>query len=177
MAIQRHNGSAWGAARATYALYEPNVSGGGPPIWLRARTIWRVTGGGWQPASAGYAAYADVTLSAATLTQTHNGSFEILDPATANPNAYSESYVDVTAGWTCYSYALWWRYDASGEDGRWHFKHSANINPGDTRRVAMVNGFNGHHRVQWCATAFVGQITDHLSIPPGQQGYSRFALG
>jgi hypothetical protein len=178
MAIQRHDGTGWaGAARATYTLFEKNVSGGGPPIWLRARTIWRVTDGGWQPASAGYAPGADVTLSAATLARTHNGGTEILDPVTGDSNVYWESYVDVTAGWTCNSYALWWRYHAGGEDALWRFMHSANISPGGTTRVSVINGSSGHYMVQWCATGFQGQIGDHLWIPPGQQGFSRFALG
>ena len=178
MALHRHDGLGWVAARATYTPYEMNVSGGGPPIWLRARTLWRVTDGGWQPTTPGYAAGgADVTLSAGTLARTHNGGFEILDPVTGDPNAYWESYADVTAGLTCYSYALWWRYDVSGEDGTWKFWHSANINPGQTVRVPMNHGSNGHLRVQWCATGFDGQIVDHLWIPPGQQGFSRLARG
>lgn len=178
MAIQRHNGSGWaGPAKATYTLLPANVAPGAPRIWLRARSIWRVTGGGWQPTSGGYAAGADIAaIVAVTEQRSHTGGPELVDPVTGEANIYWQSYVDVTAGASCYCYALW-KYEVGGPSGVWEFMGSLNINPHATRRYPIPSESQGRNPIRWCATAWDTPAIHENWIPPGQQGFSRFAEG
>jgi hypothetical protein len=175
MAVQRHNGTGWaGPARATYTLFEKSIHDGGPPIWLRARTIWHMSATGWQPTSAGYAPAADIaSISARTIAKSYNDGPEIQNPTTGDPNLYWESAVQVTAGAGCQGYALW-LYEVNGETGLWQYMGS--YSPGEGPH-AITNGSAGRNLVHWCATAWSGASPDGHSLPAGQQGFSRFAYG
>ncbi len=167
MGVQRHNGTAWaGPARATYTLFEKNIYNGGPPIWLRARQIWRRIGGVWHPASAGFAAAADIaSISVQTVLKSETGG------AIPMPGDYWESSVRVSAGPTCHGYALWF-LDDNGEAGTWQFAGS--FSPGQAPHVFESASRN---LVHWCATAWDGGAPDPNALPQGQQGFSRFASG
>lgn len=178
MAVQRHNGTGWAAAKATYTLFERNVYLGGPPIWLRARTIWRVTDGVWQPTSAGYGVVSDLaSVTAGTLTRTYDGGPAILDPVTGEPNYYWVSYIAISTGANCYGYALWF-YDINGEQQMWDFHGSFSCTPGTSGyRHEIQNGSEGRNGVRWWVTAFSAGSSNVGALPGGQQGFSRFAVG
>jgi hypothetical protein len=177
MALQRHDGTGWAAARAAYTLFEKNVYPEGPPIWLRARMIWRVTDGAWQPTSAGYGVVSDLSVSAGTLARTEDGGPAIENPVTGEQNYYWESFVTVAAGANCYGYALWF-YDINGEQQMWTFLGSFSCTPGASgRRHWVENGSYGRNGVRWCVTAFDAGSSDEGALPAGQQGFSRFAFG
>ncbi|HEX8359593.1 MAG TPA: hypothetical protein VF613_05780 [Longimicrobium sp.] len=178
MGVERHNGAGWaGPARATYTLFEKNVAYGGPPIWLRARNIWRRTGGHWHYTSAGYAPAADIIrVELQTLLKTYNGQPAVA-PDASSPDAgespmYWESTVVVTPGPTCAGYGIWYRL--MNPETSWAFAGS--FSPGE-HPMSVFNYSPLLRAVQWCVTAWDGAAPGGNSLPTGQQGFSRFELG
>jgi hypothetical protein len=154
-------------------MYEPNVYAGGPPIWLRARTVWRRTGSLWQPAPAGSATGIDVTVVAHTDERFVNGNPDLVDPVTGESNVYWEASVRVVAGAGCYAIAVWYRY-GTGPEIFWRFHGSQPIQPGGTKTPLVRLDTN--NSVHWCVTAWGPGSTTPTTLPTGQQGYSRFAF-
>ena len=179
MAIQRHGGTGWaGPAKAAFTLYDRDVHENGPPIWVRARGIWRVNGGQWQSTGAGGATAADiVTLTPNTVAKNISTGTEVRDPQTWDMNVYWESTATITVSPACHAYAVW-VFDVRGAVGKWEFKGSYNIGPGQSQTIPVVieSGQPGN-TVHWCVTAWDAQTPDPYWLPGGQQGFSRFALG
>lgn len=179
MGIQRYAGAGWaGPAKAAYTLYEKDIDDGGPPIWVRARSIWRVTNGQWQSAVPGSAPAADiVTLTPVTVTKNVNTGTEVRDPQTGDPNIYWESTATITVNSACHAYAVW-LFNVFGEVGKWQFMGSYDIAPGGSATLPVViESDHPGNTVHWCVTAWSAQTPDPGWLPGGQQGFSRFDLG
>jgi hypothetical protein len=172
MAIHRHDGAAWVPGTALYTIYEPNVHGGGPAIWVRARRVWCRTADGWQPATAGSEPAADLTAEALTIARSEDGG-RVIEPDSNDPSLSWESSLKVTAGPGCAAFAVWHRH-TSDQPMVWRFYGSYTIQQGQPRELAIpTDAMELRH---WCVTAWGPSLVTLDSLPVGQQGYSRFVF-
>jgi len=174
MPIHRHDGAGWaGPAKATYVLFTNEVQDA-PQIWLRARTVWVRTPGGWQPATAGTAEAADCTAVAEPEQRYTSKPGDLYDPDW-NPSPYSVRILRVTALNTACTAFAFWRRRPRDEHPRWEFMGAHNLHNGAWE--GRVENIEMETPDEWIVTAWSGSVPAGDSFPVGQQGFSRYLTG
>jgi hypothetical protein len=120
MTFQRKSGGAFATPTAVHYPYKNEFRGPNPVVWVRAKTISRMSGGAWsEQLSLNTGEPRVISISKARWAQSYSGGAEVVAPDSWQPNTYFRTRWTVTTNSTASHLRVYFRIIGSTDGSQY----------------------------------------------------------